>query len=187
MNKIWSYRPLILIIITAVLLAAIACGYKNDKSQVWQADLNNNGIDENYSLYRQQVTVQEGSETIWQSPKDWQIGQILIGDVTNDGCQELVLLLWKHGSYGPSKPVWAEGEDTALSNHLFVYSLIEDHLKQVWCSSAISEPLCDLQIITDPQDGQNYLTARKNKFGPRDTVYLKWDEWGFTYEPQQTR
>lgn len=184
MYKLRSGRlgVLALIIIASIAAVLIFSVSSAKEKSSWPADLNNNGTREDYSLSREQVTVREGGQTIWQSPEEWQIDQILIGDVTNDSRQELVMLLRKQGSYGPSRPFWAKEADTGWSSHLFVYTLAEDQVRQVWCSSAISEPFHDLQLKTDPQDGSNYLSARKNGFGLNRQIYMKWDQWGFTYE-----
>lgn len=167
---------------TVILLAFLTLsGGQNGKMAEQEADLNHNGIPEDYMLQHHQITVWEGGKTIWQSPQAWQVDQIVIGDVTNNGCEEMVFLLWKEGSYGPSRPFWQNGEDTVWSNHLFLYSLVGDQFKQVWCSSALSPPLQDLLIAPDPQTGENCLTARESKFGLPDFIRLKWDDWGFTY------
>lgn len=185
MNRTLSSRTkyLTIVIIVAIITftsAMLLPGQDSQEKQIWSADLNNNQINEEYILYQERVTVCEGGNTIWQSPGEWQVDQAIIGDVTNDGNQELVLLLWKPGSFGPSRPFWVKGEDKAWSNHLFVYTLAGNHFKQVWCSSALNPPLQDLQIVYDP-GGQNYLTAREEPYAVRNTVRLKWDEWGFIY------
>ena len=162
----------------------LGVGGNNEVGHEWTADLNNNGIVEYYSLNKHQIKISEDRKIIWQSPKTWQVEQIVVGDVTNDGQQELVFLLWKEGSYGASKPFWMKTEDTAWSNHLYVYSLVGDHIKPVWCSSALRKPLRDLQIVSDPQDGKNYLTGREYKWkltiGTQNDLLLKWNDWGFT-------
>ncbi len=162
----------------------LVMGGRNEADQEWTADLNNNGIVEYYSLHNQQITISEDHSIIWQSPETWQVEQVVIGDVTNDGHPELVFLLWKQGSYGASKPFWMKSEDTAWTNHLYVYSLVGEHVKPLWCSSALNHPVHDLQVLSDPQETENYLTARENRWnltlGPQATIHLKWDDWGFT-------
>ena len=174
-------KLLVSVIIGIIIVMLMFWGGKPEERQALQADLNHNGIKEDYALYRQHVLVSEDGKTIWQSPEAWQVDQMVIGDVTNDGSQELVLLLWKQGSYGSARPFWVTGEDTVWTNHLFVYALVGDHLKTVWCSSAISQPLTGLQIVADSQNG-NYLAARKNRFGFNDTIHLKWNDWGFEFQ-----
>lgn len=182
MNSVRRDRSklLVRIIMGAIVLMLMFCVGKPEERQELQADLNYNGIKEDYSLYQHHVLVCEDGKTIWQSPEAWQVDQIVIGDVTNDGNQELVLLLWKQGSYGPVQPFWVTGDDVAWTNHLFVYALVGDHLKTVWCSSSLSQTLTGLQIIADSQNG-NYLAARKNRFGFNNTIYLKWNDWGFEF------
>lgn len=186
MNNLGSSRirrliPVIIAFIMIFMLAGMPLRGKLQEEQSWRADLNRNGIEEDYFLCRKQITICEDGKTIWQSPADWQVEQAIIEDVNNDGSQELVLLLWKQGNYGSSRPFWANKEDTIWSSHLFVYTLIGERAKQIWCSSALSPPLYNLQIITDPASGDNYLSAREGKLWSSATVHFKWDNWGFTY------
>ena len=45
---------------------------------------------------------------IWDSPKELKVQQILFGDVDHNQEEELLLLCWKIGRYGESKPFWVE-------------------------------------------------------------------------------
>ncbi len=187
MNDIAGNRlkPILLIGISLFfVILAMAWIEKEAAPREWRADLNDNGIEERYFLHNHQITVSENQRTLWQSPPAWEVEQIVVGDATNDGREELLFLLRKEGSYGSSRPFWRTGADRIWSSHLFVYSLQGEKLRPVWCSSALDRPLYDLQIAADPADGQNYLTAREKqwgfKLGPRPRLRLKWDGWGFT-------
>ncbi len=62
-------------------------------------------------------------EHIWKTPADWQVQDVLVMDIDRDGQEELVLLVWKHGSYGRHLPIWEKKNDIRLEQHIFIYRL----------------------------------------------------------------
>lgn len=66
------------------------------------------------------------SELIWKTPADWQVQDVLVMDIDRDQQEELVLLVWKHGSYGRHLPIWEEKNDIRLEQHIFIYRLQEN-------------------------------------------------------------
>lgn len=144
-------------------------------------DTDGNGIEESYQLADKQVTVREGQQMIWESPEEWNTEQILLADADNDGREELLMILWKYGSYGDVKPFWREQGDRAYSCHLFLYRLQSGRMKAVWCSSALEPPIESISVNTDP-DRRLSLVAREQSrlpfFNPRST--WQWQDWGFT-------
>ena len=63
------------------------------------------------------------SELIWKTPADWQVQDVLVMDIDRDEQEELVLLVWKHGSYGRHLPIWEKKNDIRLEQHIFIYRL----------------------------------------------------------------
>ena len=67
---------------------------------------------------------------------------VLVMDIDRDQQEELVLLIWKHGSYGRHLPVWEKKNDIRLEQHIFIYRLQErnistDVMRPVWMSSSL--------------------------------------------------
>ena len=81
------------------------------------------------------MTVQRREEILWESPKEVKIQQALWADVDNDGKEELVLLCWKKGRYGKSRPFWVERDEKKWSQHLFVYEYDQGVIRSKWMSS----------------------------------------------------
>lgn len=157
------------------------------------ADLDGDGITEEYSLAGHCFTVREGEKELWQSPPDWRVDNFVLEDADNDGELDIVITLWKKGSYGSLKPFWLKGEDDAYKNHLFVYRLKNKAMKQVWCSSALDQPIISLRIRDWDGDGLNELVVREGQYRRIDgenygldtnarvrTSVWRWDEWGFS-------
>ncbi|PKM79612.1 MAG: hypothetical protein CVU89_17350 [Firmicutes bacterium HGW-Firmicutes-14] len=154
-------------------------------------DLDGDGMTEEYILADHRLTVREGDKYLWQSPGDWRIDNFALGDVDNDGTVNLVMTLWKTGSFGSVKPFWQTAEDTSYKNHLFVYRLKNKAMKQVWCSSDLDRPIVSFTIRDVDGDGQSLVVEegkyRKisgeryalDKKAPVRTTVWRWDEWGF--------
>ncbi len=146
-------------------------------------DLDQNGMDEEYSLQDGQLKVVTGSHTIWQTPENWWVDNFFLGDSNNDNIKELNLLVWKSGSFGPHKPFWITSEDKSVKNHLFIFKLVNNYIKPVWQSSNLDQPNYET-ILEDPDgDGKNELVVTEgNYLNPdyRRVTVWKWNGWGFT-------
>ena len=63
------------------------------------------------TLDRGRVTVTAAGET-WQPDPDTRVQDALTADMDRDGEAELLLLTWRQGRYGESRPFWVtEAED----------------------------------------------------------------------------
>ena len=98
-------------------------------------------------------------EPVWHSPSDMAVQSLLINDIDRDGEEELLLLVWKHGSYGEHKPFWVKSNDIALKQHIFIYKYDKSRdmrLRPVWMSSELGYEVssvalgqADTVIVTD--------------------------------------
>ncbi|MHB8075558.1 MAG: hypothetical protein ACYDGZ_17480 [Desulfosporosinus fructosivorans] len=157
------------------------------------SDLDGDGVTEEYNLVDHCLTVSEGEVELWRSPRAWRVENIALGDVVNDGANNLVITLWKKGSFGSVKPFWLTHEDDDYRNHLFVYRLKNKTMKQVWCSSDLDRPIISLTIQDYNGDGLNELVVEEGQYRTIDgehytldtnalvrTTVWRWDEWGFS-------
>ncbi len=98
------------------------------------------GAAETLTLRRRALTVQNGAgETVWRSEKGWLVQDFCVGDVTGDGAPELLVLLYKRGSYGASRPFWEKENDAGWSQHIFIYSWSGEAgaPRPIWMASAL--------------------------------------------------
>ncbi len=75
---------------------------------------------------------------VWESEKGWKVSDYLIGDIDHDEAPEVILIVWKRGSYGEFRPFWVEKDETSYSEHIFIYDWdlsAERRMKPVWMSS----------------------------------------------------
>lgn len=90
-------------------------------------------------LKDRKLVLTDDRNELWSSKKDWFVQDLLISDINNDGEEELVLLVWKHGSFGKHRPVWVKRNDINLQQHVFIYKYDksrEEKLRAIWMSSA---------------------------------------------------
>lgn len=155
-----------------------------------EADLNDDGLGETYSLRNGRLSViDQEDRLLWQSPEEWWIDDFFLGDITNDGRQNLCLSVWKEGSYGPYRPFWVEANDSLVRNHLFVYQMeaVGEHtsekpsLKAVWQSSHLARP--NHRAFIAHIDGENHLVVVQGDYENPQTgeiAFWKWNGWGFS-------
>lgn len=156
-------------------------------------DLDGDGRKEEYLLTDHRLTVKEGEQYLWRSPRDWCVDSFVLGDADNDGTANLVITLWKTGSFGDVRPFWQTGEDASFKNHLFVFKLQGNTFKSVWCSSDLDRPIVSFKICDVNGDGLNELVVEEGQYrkaaqerytldqdAPVRTTIWKWEEWGFS-------
>lgn len=132
-------------------------------------------------LRDRRVTVRRQEEILWESPKEVKVQQALWADVDNDGKEELVLLCWKKGRYGKSRPFWVERDEKKWSQHLFVYEYDQDVIRSKWMSSYLGMDVESVAVNGEkPPLSRLYLTDREGKVS-----CWRWDFWGFTKEERE--
>jgi hypothetical protein len=176
-----KYRPVIIagLLIALLVPAVYLLLPDNGGNGSFARDLDRNGQTEIYRLENGHLTIREGDRLIWKTPEDWKIQSCLAADADNDGGEELILVLWKKGSFGSSRPMWHKGIDDEYSNHLFLYRLIAGKMKPVWCSSALARPIIELEVQDIDQDGQNELKVLEGRYFSHSYTTWIWQEWGF--------
>lgn len=107
----------------------------------------------------------------WNGEEDWSVQDMVVKDLDHDGAEELILLVWKHGSYGTSMPFWVEENDDRFLQHIFIYSYDltrEVRVRAIWMSSEITFPIISIapgtadQLILNVKDAGPQLWAWKN-------------------------
>lgn len=113
------------------------------------------------------------SSVIWTAPGEIKVQDAMSCDIDGDGADELILLCWKIGRFGSSRPFWVEEDEETWSQHIFVYNYAGDTIKPKWMSSYIGVDVAEMSA-----DGRKLLLT--NTEG-RMSSWI-WDSWGFTRE-----
>ena len=105
------------------------------------------------------------------SDPGWRVWDFLVGDLDRDGAEELLLLVWRRGHYGPSHPFWVKQNDYAYSQHIFIYKKQSDgEVQPVWMSSALTPQVRAWSMTGDG-------TLRILTPSGEDTLW-GWGAWG---------
>lgn len=137
------------------------------------ADLDGDGTAETLTLEGRSFTARRGEALLFETPEEWQTADLLHADIDRDGTEEVLLLVWKQGSYGDYRPFWVEENDSDLSEHIFIYKCDPDRLRPVWMSSALDLPVRDW---TADAEGRLHLTAPDGS-----EQAAAWEGWGLKY------
>lgn len=88
-------------------------------------------------LEKKAVRVLTGGQTLWQSERELLVQDALFCDIDHDAQRELLLLCWRRGRYGESKPFWVTQEETGWSQHIYIYDCTADEIRPIWMASDI--------------------------------------------------
>jgi len=189
MNK--KRRVIVIILLAAIIgmAAWLLWGQHQIDARQLSDDIDGNGLPEKYLLQNRGLQVYEKNSLIWRTPQGWQVQQMLTADIDNNQQKELLLVVWKKGSFGKSKPFWMDDADEQMSCHLFVYRLAAGKVHARWCSSALAHPIITMDVKDSNTDGlyellvsegPSYGFAYKIRqyFKRQDTVWV-WNGWGF--------
>lgn len=86
-------------------------------------------------LESRRVFVSFDGQPVWQSPAEYKVQDMILGDIDHDGKDDLLLLCWKIGRYGEHKPFYVKEDENAWSQHIFIYSLEEGSVQPKWMTS----------------------------------------------------
>lgn len=105
-------------------------------------------------LAQKKVSVEYDNGVIWASPKGVKVQSVLSADIDGDKTEEMILLCWKIGRYGRSKPFWVEEDEKKWSQHIFVYGLHEGEVRPKWMSSYIGQDVSEMAVKEQKQTAQ---------------------------------
>jgi hypothetical protein len=143
------------------------------------------------------LTVMHQDQEIWRSDPSWNVRQLLVADVNNDGKQEAAFVLWKpfrlqpaifYDTFGFPSP-WEAG---SLRNHLFVYGWRDAAWQHLWCSSPVADPILELAVADVDGDGASELVVLEGSYDVPDVPAghvsaWRWNGWGFTLQWRSPR
>lgn len=197
MSVKFRFDWLIIIILAVLILSAgvictdrISTGFflTGQPALAENHDLNCDGVTESYILENRCLKIMENGLELWQSPADWKVASFVIGDANHNDSEELIMVVWKKGSFGADKPFWIQLNDRKTQCHLFLFNLLDTRIKPVWMSSALHRPIKSLQIKDTNQDGKNELIVQESSYcllnrlinsDASEPTLWQWKGWGF--------
>ena len=126
--------------------------------------------DEDGNSESQQVTILQDGTRVWQSPIDWHILDLALGDPNQDGRFEIISALEK-----------ADSNDVKTS-HPFIIGYRGGKYRDVWGGSAVADPILELELGDVDGDGEEELVVLEERGdGSKQAVAVwKWNGWGYS-------
>ena len=128
------------------------------------------GTEVTLALRDASFTAAASDTVLWQSAKNIRVQDFLSFDIDRDGTAELVLLAWRRGNYGPSRPFWVARNDTGWSQHIFIYNWQDGAPVPQWMSSGLRP---QVSCWAAQPDGQLYILTPQGE----ETLW-RWGQWG---------
>jgi len=110
---------------------------------------------------------------LWSSERDWFVQNVVIKDLDQDGVEEIIMLVWKHGSYGKHRPFWVEKNDIRLKQHIFIYSNSPSKKTRLFARWMSSELGFEVESIASGQGDGLIVTVRSER-----SMLWKWHGFG---------
>jgi hypothetical protein len=114
--------------------------------------------------------IYEGGKAVWQSPSEWQVIDLALGDPNDDGRNEIMLVIQKTNSYG------------ITTYHPFIVGYRGGIYRLLWGGSAVSDPFYEVELGDLDGDGRQELaTIEASEDGiSRHLAVWCWHGWGFS-------
>lgn len=162
--------------VAAVLIAAIAVltewknGFFLPGWVRWNTVELESGDPDQIVLSGKTVRVLDGETVVWQSDRAVRVQDVLWCDIDHDEAPELLLLCWKRGRYGDSRPFWVTEDEKNWSQHIYIYDWTGAEIKPIWMASDIGLEAAGWQF---DETGRLVLTDRQGQ----ETAW-DWVSWG---------
>jgi poly-gamma-glutamate capsule biosynthesis protein CapA/YwtB (metallophosphatase superfamily) len=134
------------------------------------SDLDGEGQAEQVRLDSGLVQISGGSLPSWESPAEWQVLDLALGDPNQDGRQELLIAVRKPDPSG------------VLLSHPFVFGYRQGKYRLIWGGSAVSDPILEVELGDIDADGKQELIVLEELHGDmgRAVSVWRWHGWGFS-------
>lgn len=127
---------------------------------------------EDIRLEDHRLTIRSAGMPDWQSPLEWHILDLALGDPDSDGRGDLVLAMEKADNQGQ------------VQSHPFVIGYRGGVYRTVWGGSAVRDPLKEVELGDLDSDGQVELVVLEQERGGkgRAVTVWRWHGWGFSLD-----
>jgi hypothetical protein len=133
-------------------------------------DLTGDGVPERVRLAQEQMVIEGDGGLVWESPPEWEVLDVALGDPNDDGRYEALLVMNKPG---------AEGE---LRSHPFIIGYRSGIYQTVWGGSAVGDPILEVDLANVDEDPAQELIVLEVVGEAGETAVSVWDwhGWGFS-------
>lgn len=128
-------------------------------------------------LKDRKLTITDQGTVVFRAPEEVLVQDALWCDIDHDTQKECLILCWKIGRYGESRPFWVEKDEKKWSQHIYIYHLDQEGiLKPSWMASDIG---LDVRTMAFTEADRLILTEPGGKKTSWD-----WISWGLTFRKE---
>lgn len=131
------------------------------------------GEPERIALEGKRVSLYLEDQVVWQSEADEPVQDVLWCDIDHDSRRELMLLCWRQGRYGQSRPFWEEEtQEEDWTQHIFIYDWTGEEVKPIWMASDLG---VEVEKWSFTPESRLTLEERSGRVSAWD-----WQSWGLS-------
>ena len=177
-RKIWSLTGVLAAVLAVGIVCLLQMGHLLPLWISWEHReilCTEEAAPETILLRNRSVSVRQAGKEIWRTQKDVKVQDVLWEDIDHDSEPELMLLCWKRGRYGESRPFWVTEDEKTWSQHIYLYDWKDGTFVPIWMASDIGrEVIC----WSYDQRERLQLTDRDG-----ETTAWDWVTWGLSRVP----
>jgi hypothetical protein len=137
-----------------------------------QIDLTGDGKPEIVRRVDSRARVYEGENLVWESPSEWNVIDLALGDPNDDGRMEILLTILR---YNPTEKKW--------DSQPFVIGYRGGIYRQLWGGSPVVDPIQEVELGDVDGDGvQEMVVLEQRPSGKWAVSVWRWHGWGFALQ-----
>jgi len=139
-----------------------------------QVDLTGDGRPETIRREGQRITIFEGGTAVWNSPAEWRVTDVALGDPNDDGRYEIMLAIWRKDGAG-----YERSQPYIVGYRGGEYGLL-------WGGRPVVEPIQELALGDVDGDGIEELVViiEQANGRARSVAVWQWQGWSFSLQWQ---
>ena len=182
-KRIFAFSGALFLFICAVFLlwskGVFLPGKRDWKDSSLIVDLDSDGVSETAEVKKGRLKIDSGGNELFISDPGWHIIEQSIFDIDHDGGPEVVLLLWKRGSFGSERPFWDQSNSFGFSRHIYILKMKDaEKIDPLWMSSDIGFAA---DSISSDADGRLIVSEASG-----ETTVWEWQGFGLTLVSDDT-
>jgi len=132
-------------------------------------DLTGDGVPETVRRVAGRVTIVKDGVTVWESPPEWQVVDVALGDPNDDGRGELLLALWQLDGGG------------VLRSQPFIVGYRGGVYQVLWGGRPVVDPIQEVEVGDVTGDGRAELVVIEEVgVGQQAISVWRWQGWTFS-------